>query len=263
MSRLTWDAIGSRTYEGGVDRGVLYVPGSDGVPWSGLTSVVERPTGGEPRPFYMDGEKYQNVSGREEFEATLSALTYPDEFGVCDGTAVVRAGLLATQQRRRSFHLSYRSLIGNDLKGLGYAYKIHLIYNALAKPSERNNVTLGDAADAADFVWELTTRAPVSAGIRRTAHLIIDSRTTNPVKLQMIEDLLYGSDILSPQIPTLEDLVVLYDDPLEFTLTDHGDGSFTIVAPNSSLEIESSGSFTFDWPTAEPVDEDTYTVASE
>lgn len=262
MSRLIWGAPGSRQYEVGVDRGVLYVAGSNGVPWNGLTSVSEQPTGGTARPFFMDGEKYLEIPAREQFEAVVTAYTYPDEFAQCDGSANVRPGLRFAQQRRKPFGLSYRTRIGNDLTETA-GYKIHLVYNALAAPSPRENNTLGDDVDPSDFSWSITTRPHVVTGYKRTAHVVIDSRETNPVKLQRLEDILYGSDEEDPRLPTPDELIALYDDPTEFSLTDNMDGTFTILAPDSALSVFDNGQFIFNWPTANPVDEETYTIASE
>lgn len=144
MTRIFWNAPGERFYEGGVDRGVLYVGSTPGVPWTGLISVAESPKGGEARPYYQDGIKRLNISGKEEFEATINAFTAPREFGPCDGTVAFQNGLFATQQPRKSFHLCYRTQVGNDIQGQSHAYKIHLVYNALAAPTERANATLSD-----------------------------------------------------------------------------------------------------------------------
>src|SRR5688572_12204535 len=115
MPRIVWNVAGSRHFEAGVDRGVLYIDSEPGIPWIGLTSVEESPVGGEIRAYYVDGVKYLQVSGDEEFEATVKAYTYPVEFSVCDGTAQIRPGLFFDQQPRKPFGFSYRTLIGNDL----------------------------------------------------------------------------------------------------------------------------------------------------
>src|SRR3982751_1716156 len=134
MTRLVWDRVGDRVFQTGVNRGVLYPRGQDGVAWNGLTALNESPTGGEAKPFYVDGYKYANKASREEFEGTIEAFTYPPEFDQCEGTAGLGRGLYVGSQRRRPFSLSYRTLIGNDTKGLNYGYKIHLVYNALVSP---------------------------------------------------------------------------------------------------------------------------------
>src|SRR6478735_3456324 len=145
MTRLTWGDTGRRYFEAGTDRGVLFVGNNPGVPWNGLKSVSESPSGGEPKAYYVDGFKYLNVASAEEYAATIEAFSAPAEFGVCDGSMMLGNGLFATQQPRRPFHFTYRTRVGNDLEGVDHGHKIHLIYNALARPSSRNNQTHGSS----------------------------------------------------------------------------------------------------------------------
>jgi hypothetical protein len=209
MARLNWNAFGERFYETGVDRGVLYVDGI-GVAWTGLISVSESPSGGEARPFYLDGIKFLNLSAAEEFEATLNSLYSPPEFGPCDGMSSVSNGLFVTQQPRKSFGLSYRTKLGNDTEGSDHAYKIHLIYNALAAPSQRANNTQGDSSSPAIFSWNITTLPPSMTGYRPTAHLTIDSRTTSPALLSDVEDILYGDDSGAASLPSAQALIDMF-----------------------------------------------------
>jgi hypothetical protein len=261
VPRLDWNAVGSRTYEVGVDRGVLYVDSQPGVPWNGLTSVNESSSGGEAQAYYIDGVKYLNLSTPEEFQATVTAFTYPDEFGQCDGTAQVRTGLFVTQQRRKSFGLSYRTKIGNDLTP-DHGYKIHLIYNALAAPSDRDNATISDSTDPNDFSWAITTRPPAMTGYHRTSHVVIDSRYTDPVTLAAVEDILYGTDVLSASLPSLSELSAIFDTVTTLIVTDNGDGTFTIEGPDSAVEMLDERTFQINWPTAVYLDEISYTVSS-
>lgn len=210
MTRLSWDAVGERFYEGGVDRGVLYI-NNQGVAWPGLVSVAESPTGGEPKPYYIDGFKYLNVAASEEFEATIEAFSAPAEFAACDGLNTMYAGLVLTQQPRRQFGFSYRTRIGNDLDGLDHGYKIHLVYNALAAPSERTNTTINESAEAQVRSWKLTTLAPKLYGHRPTAHFIIDSRTAPVDVMASFEDLLYGTETTQPLLPTVAELLALFN----------------------------------------------------
>lgn len=206
MARLTWGAFGERFFEVGVDRGVLYLTGQAGVPWNGLTAVSESPSGGDARPFYLEGQKYLNFSASEEFEATIQAFGAPAEFAVCDGTAMIMNGLFVTQQRRQSFGLSYRTRVGNDSNGVDHGYKLHLVYNALAAPSERGNATIGDSTDPISFSWAITTVPAGVAGFRPTAHYLVDSRQTHPTTLAYLEAILYGSDGENPRQPTASEL---------------------------------------------------------
>jgi hypothetical protein len=174
MTRLNWDVVGERTFETGVDRGVLYVDGSDGVPWNGLISVSESPSGADLSEYYIDGIKYLQLLAGEEFTATIDAFTYPDEFASCDGTRSVGNGLFVTQQPRKGFSLSYRSQVGNDVDGISHGYKIHVVYNALAAPSARQRNSLSDSIAPLNFSWQISTKPPRFAGYKPTAHLVID-----------------------------------------------------------------------------------------
>ena len=210
MTRLNWDAFGERFYETGVDRGVLYL-NDIGYAWPGLISVSESSSGGEAKPHYLDGYKYANIASAEEFQATINAFSSPPEFSVCDGVGLVHTGLFATQQPRRPFSFSYRTLIGNDIDGSDHGYKIHLVYNALAAPSTRTNNTINDNVTPSNLSWAITTLAPMAANLRPTSHFVIDSRFTPEGTLSEIEDILYGSEVLAPTIPSVSDLIALFD----------------------------------------------------
>jgi hypothetical protein len=199
MPPLTWDQVGERRYETGVDRGVLYLPDETGVydtgvAWNGLTTVTESPSGAESNPQYADNIKYLNLVSAEEFGATIEAFTYPDEFGQCDGTAEPVPGIYLGQQGRRSFGLAYRTRIGNDLDGTDHGYKLHLVYGALAAPSEKAFSTINDSPEAITFSWEVTT-TPVSVeDFKPTALLTIDSTKVAADDLAALEAILYGGD---------------------------------------------------------------------
>lgn len=208
MTRLNWGTTGERYYEAGVDRGVLYIAGV-GVPWNGLTAVKESPSGGEPTPYYIDGIKFRNLSAAEEFEATIEAFTSPPEFTVCEGIVSIHNGLFVGGQPRVPFSLSYRTNIGNDVDGQDHGYKIHLVYNALAAPAQRENNTLGESPEPMNLSWGVTTMPPALANRRPSAHFVIDSRTTDPLLLQDVEDILYGSTTLVSSLPTPTELVAL------------------------------------------------------
>ena len=158
MSKLVWDKTGERLYETGVDHGVLYPIQAGGlynkgVAWNGLTAVTESPSGAEASPIYADNIKYLNLMSAEEFGATIEAYTYPDEFAECDGSAEIATGVTIGQQARKVFGLSYRTVIGNDVDSNDYGYKLHLIYGALAAPSEKGYTTINDSPEAITFSW--------------------------------------------------------------------------------------------------------------
>jgi hypothetical protein len=262
VARLTWDDVGSRYYETGVDRGVLYVPGFSGVAWNGLISITENPTGGTAKPFYIDGVKHLNTSYSEEFEATIEAFTYPELFEECEGYSTPFPGFFVTAQPRKPFSLVYRTKIGNDIDGVDRGYKLHLIYNALPEPPQRTNATMGDKVDPTHFSWKITTRAPAISGYKRTAHFVIDSTDVDPISLAALEDVLYGSVLAEASIPDPVGVFAIFAANSSFVVIDHGDGSWT--ATGTSLEVvdHGDGTFDIDAPGATIISSDTYTLSS-
>lgn len=221
--RLTWDTTGDRRYETGVNQGVLYIPDNQGVynngyPWNGLVTVTESPSGAESNPQYADNIKYLNLKSAEEFGATIEAFTYPDEFAQCDGTADVN-GVMVGQQSRKSFGLSYQTLVGNDTEGSDYGRKLHLIYGADAAPSERAYTTVNDSPEAITFSWELTTTATAVGEIngvdyKPTAILTIDSTRVSAAAFKALEDVLYGTASQEPRLPMPAEVIAMFDDNL-------------------------------------------------
>ena len=205
MSKLIWDKVGERFFETGVNKGVLYPQSAEGaypkgVAWNGLTAVTESPSGAEATPLYADNIKYLNLMSAEEFGATVEAYTYPDEFAACNGEAVLVEGVTIGQQKRTPFGMSYQTKIGNDVDSeLGY--KIHLIYGALAAPSEKAYNTVNDSPEAITFSWELTTTPVEVEGFKPTATLVIDSTKVEASKLAALEAVLYGSESEEARLP--------------------------------------------------------------
>jgi hypothetical protein len=220
MTKLAWDLTGQRYYETGVDHGVLYIPDaggaySNGYAWNGLVSVTESPTGAEASPQYADNIKYLNLVSAEEFGATIEAFTYPLEFGQCDGTASPEPGIFVGQQARKTFGLAYRTRVGNDLDGTDFGYKLHLIYGALAAPSEKAYNTVNDSPEALTFSWELSTTSVNVGSIegveyKPTSSLTIDSTTANAAALAELEDLLFGTPGADPQLPLPAAVIALF-----------------------------------------------------
>ena len=214
MTKLSWDNIGERVYETGVDRGVLYIPDgggnySTGFAWNGLTTVTESPSGAESNKTYADNQIYANLLSAELFGGTIEAYTYPDEFAQCDGTAV-QDGVGIGQQARKTFGLSYRTLIGNDLAGTAHGYKLHLVYGALASPSEKAYATVNDSPEAIDFSWEFSTIPVNVTGFRPTALLTVPSTDVDPTALAALEDFLYGTVGTDPSLPLPDSVLALF-----------------------------------------------------
>lgn len=205
---LTWDDIGERTYETGVDHGVLY-PIDDtgaytpGVAWNGLTTVTESPSGAASNPQYADNIKYLNLISAEEFGCTIQAFTYPEEFAQCDGSETPKTGVVVGQQGRKIFGLCYRTVLGNDIDGTDHGYKLHLVYGCQAAPSQKAYATINDQPAAIDFSWDVTTTPVPVTGLKPTALIVIDSTLVSATDLAAVEDQLYGTSGATPVTPNL------------------------------------------------------------
>lgn len=218
MSKLVWDQVGERKYETGTDKGVLYPFDSsakaynNGVAWNGLTGVTESPSGAEASPLYADNIKYLEMRSAEEFGATIEAYMYPDEFAILDGSASLAKGVTIGQQKRGVFGLCYRTLLGNDVDGDDHGYKLHLIYGAVASPSEKSYETVNDSPEAITFSWEITTTPVSVTGFKPTACVIIDSTKADKAKLNALEEILYGSEENEPRLPLPDEVATLMKD---------------------------------------------------
>lgn len=220
MSRVKWDETGKKLYRAGVDKGVLY-PMDDkgeypkGVPWSGLSKVTESPSGAESNPVYANNAKYLNLVSSEEFNYTIEAYMYPDEFTECDGSKEIAPGIYVTQQNRRHFGMTYRNGIGNDTMNLDYGYEIHLVYDSIAAPSSKDHETVNENVDAATMSWECSTTPVKIEGYKPASHLVIDSTKCPADVLKKIEDILYGTEETEPRLPLPDELVALGANPEE------------------------------------------------
>lgn len=216
MSKLAWDLTGQKLFETGVKHGVLYPQNSNtglyplGIAWNGLTAVTESPSGAEANPIYADDIKYLNLISAEEFGATIEAYTYPDEFAVCDGSAAIATGVMIGQQKRSAFGLCYRTALGNDIDGDAYGYKLHLIYGAIAAPSEKSYATINDSPEAITFSWEVSTTPVAVAGFKPTASLVIDSTKVSAENLAILEDILYGTVAADPYLPLPDEVAAIF-----------------------------------------------------
>ena len=224
MAELTWDNVGERVFETGVDHGVLYIPDNlgnydTGVAWNGLVSVTESPSGAESNPQYADNIKYLNLQSAEDFGGTIEAFTYPDKFAQCDGTAMPSPGVAIGQQSRKTFGLVYRTRIGNDIDGADLGYKLHLVWGAQASPSEKAYTTINDSPEAVTFSWEFTTTPAPLVGFKPTAVITIDSTKVNTTNLNALEDQLFGTVGQDPRLPTPAEVVATFA------------GSITVVTP--------------------------------
>lgn len=246
MTRLSWNETGTRFFEAGVDRGILYADGGVGVVWNGLVSVKESTSGGQAKPFYAEGLKYLNLSEMEEFSATIDAFSHPEEFNACVGI-VAHNGLYVTQQARKPFGFCYRTRLGNDLKGIDYGYKLHIVYNAMVAPSEAAYSSLNSDADPTVFSWEISTTPEILSGRLPTAHFVIDSTKSDPLTLGYLEGVLYGAEGMVPRLPSATEVMALTNwsvSGLTSPVTLLGTASSTIetitnLFPNPSFETAS------------------------
>ncbi len=220
MARLQWDKLGERFFEIGVDQVVLFVMGDGntykpGVAWSGVTAINESPSGAESNKHYADNINYLTTTSPEDFDYSIEAFTYPDEWNECNGISKISKGGYIAQQKRKSFALAYRTLIGNDTDGQDHGYKIGLIYNSKASPSEKNNETLNDNPEPSTMSWDATTSPIAFPGHKPTAHVVFDSTKEDPAKMKQLEDMIYGTDgdegsATESTMPMPEDLVRIF-----------------------------------------------------
>lgn len=244
MSRLIWDDAASRTIEAGVDRGVLYLAQGGARPWNGLISVKENPSI-DVSENYVDGIRYQTRHTPESFSATVECYTYPDE--------------LETQQV--PFGFCYRTLIETNSNAVP-RYKLHLVYNALATPIDKDYGSLDSNADGMSFSFDLWTRPTDVERATPSAHLIVDTSQAYPWTVQALEDLLYGTEDAAPRFPTPQEVLDVFDANSILKITDHGDGTWTAEGPDNVVYQNLDGSWTIDWPSVVQIDTHTYQVSS-
>lgn len=197
MAKLEWDKTGERLYETGVSNCAIYPQSKTGeypkgVAWNGITAITESPSGAEPTPLYADNIKYLNLMSAEEFGFTIEAYMYPDEFAACNGEGTLAPGVTIGQQKRQTFGLAYKTTLGNDTEGDAHGYKLHLIYGAMAAPSEVSRSTVNDSPEAATMSWECSTTPVTVDKFKPTAHLVINSTAVEETKLKKLEEILFG-----------------------------------------------------------------------
>jgi len=262
LATLQWDKVGERSFETGVDRGVLYLRDGRVIPWNGLRSVEES-TDSESQAFYLDGVKYLHRVSPGDYAGRLVALTYPDEFDELQGVDHVAEGMSYYNQGFKPFHLSYRTRAGNDVEGIDHGYKLHILYNVLAVPDTRSFSTLADQLTPVEFAWSLNATPPAVSGHRPTAHISIDSRNSNPDVLSTIEEILYGSDFTNPRIPSLDEITELMSMFGALVIVDNGDGTWTAIdLADQFITMDSPTQFTINNVDATYSDPDTYQVST-
>lgn len=222
MTTVVWDDTGNKEFETGIDHAVLYILNTEtaaydeGYAWNGITAINEKPDGAAANPQYADNQKYLNLISAETFGGTIEAFTYPDEFGQCDGTVAPVAGLVIGQQQRKTFGLSYRTQVGNDINSLA-GYKIHLVYGALAAPSEKDYATINDSPAAVAFSWDFTTTPVTVTDLQPTSLIVVDSTVVDSDSFAALEQLLYGTEGVDAALPTPDAVVALFSGSITTT----------------------------------------------
>jgi hypothetical protein len=261
MSAIVWDQVGDRRYEAGVDRCVLYSPVTGVVPWNGIISIDEKVSGSELTPLYFDGTKFGDTMSPGDYAATLRAYTYPDEFLPHEGVVHGGNGIFVTNQQHARFGLSYRTMIGDDVSGLDAGYKIHVLYNLLAVPSQKSHKSLPDPK-AMEFTWEITSVPGAIKGYRATAHLIFDTRYMNPLFITDIEETLYGNAVSDAKLPPIASLVNFASNWVIMRITDNLDGTWTATGPDNFISMLSATEFQIIQANAVYLDDDTYMISN-
>lgn len=262
MAALMWDQVGDRRFETGIDRGVLFLTDGRAVPWNGLTGIDDA-SSMDANSFYLDGVKYLERFLPGDFSATLKAFTYPDEFNEVIGVRRVRQGLYFHGQKPKQFHLCYRTRIGNDIDGVDHGYRLHILYNLVAKPSSVSFDSLGDKTDGAEFSWELSSTPPIPVGLIPTTHISIDSTTTDPDRLAAVERLLYGTDVDEPRLPPPPEFTALFEMYDTLVVVDNGDGTWTATdLTDSYITMTDPTTFRIDNADATFLDPNTYQITT-
>lgn len=267
MASIVWDPAGQKLYETGVDQGVLYLQNADGTygvgeGWNGLTNVTETPSGAEETKLYANNKKYLAMRSAEDVGGTIQAYTYPKSWEECDGSKTLAPGVHVTQQARRAFGLTYRTRVGNDVKGDDYGYKLHLIYNATVSPSERAYATINDSPEAIQFSWEFATTPvdiPKTIGdFRPTSCVTINSteltEAADEAKLKALEDMLYGTENTDPSLPSIAEVYDMFkvaseggdDTPVTPTYTYTAVGNDATFDENETYYVLNNGEYEVD-----------------
>lgn len=263
MTTLAWDQVGERIYQTGIDHGVLYLHDGTVVVWNGLTNVEES-SDSEVKSFHLDGIKYLETLIPGDFEGKLKAFTYPDEFDSVNGIGSLSPGFSYYEQPSKSFNLSYRTRIGSDTEGTEHGYKIHILYNVIAKPDSNSFETFKDSSvEPIEFGWTLTGTPPRIKGFRPTVHVSIDSLKTPPEILQILEDKLYGTTTNDPSLPSLQDIAEYFGYLGALLIIDHGGGTWSAIDESDTyITMIDDTNFQIDDADATYSDPDTYEVSS-
>lgn len=262
MTKLTWDDNGDRLYEVGLDHGVLYLGDQPGIAWNGLTSVDETLSDFSTEAYFFDGQKMIDLPVSGDFAAKIRAYTYPDEFTEYAGYSELDAGLLQDNQNKKSFGLTYRTLIGDDISGHDLGYKIHIMYNLVATPDTIKNDTIDDTTSPIEFSWLLKSKPDAFVGFKPTAYIIADSRYMDEFLLEYLEHILYGTAGTDAKLPSLETLIFRLQEGATIFITDHNDGTWSAEGPDELVFMLDATTFQISDVNAVYLDGFTYTITT-
>jgi hypothetical protein len=262
MAALTWDEVGERFYRSGIDKGVLFLQDGRVAVWNGLIGIEESPNS-ELKSYFLDGVKYLETLIPSDFVGKLKAFTYPDEFEEVSGLAIVAPGFQVHDQSPKSFNLCYRVKVGNDIEGEEYGYQIHILYNILAKSDTIPYSTQAESVSPTEFSWNLSGTPQKVINLKPTSHISIDSRTTPPEVLALIEATLYGTETNQPMLPSITEIGEYYGYRGALLIVDFGDGSWMAIDESGTyIDMVSSTEFIINGVDAVYLNEDTYTISS-
>lgn len=263
MATLVWDKVGERFYETGISKAVLYKEDRFGVPWNGLTSVDEK-SSDKAEPVYFDGIKFNDIVTLGTYEASVKAFTYPEELLFYEGIVEDQTGFFVTGQPPCAcFGMSYQTRIGDDVRGLEAGYKIHLLFNLTALPSDKTYETLSLDTEPHEFEWTITSIPEDIENHRPTGHIILDSLEMDPFLFHDLEEILYGGPDNDAYLPTLKGLATFIRKWNRLIITDNGDGTWTAYSPlEGYISMIDDTTFEITSDTAVYLDSDTYTISS-
>lgn len=202
MTALVWDKTLERQYEIGVDRGVIYASNSRVAVWNGLISVIESEVDDTQITHYYDGIKYVNLRFGGFYRAQVNAYSIPYLVGSVFGEKEHSPGFVLADQMREQFNFCYRTMVGES------AYKLHLVYNAIATPKAKTFGSVNDSPEATVLEYQIDAIPPIpTTNHKPSAHLIVDSKKTSPAVLVGLENILYGTVSLAPRFPTQSELI--------------------------------------------------------
>lgn len=261
MAEIKWDQGQDRIFDVGLDQGVLYLEDGLSVPWNGLTQVTHEAASQNTEPLFFDGKKYADLQTRGGTSVKISAFTYPDEFSAYFGVLETESGLYIPSQDKKTFSMSYRTLIGDDTtEELGYRY--HILYNLTAVMDGVQHETQANGASLIEFEWAANAQEEKVPGYFPTAYVVADSRELPAGALQWLCWMLYGNEFIDPFLPSLEALIERLANSYIITFTDNGDGTWTADTPELFLTMVSPTQFVLDGTNATYSDAYTYTVSS-